>query len=79
MNSCQLGENRAALHTRRRIVELTEVTAIDRDGEAVLMEIMSQGAELIAGDVYTNNLLRNMRSEWKRSRMKEKQDEGGNH
>src|SRR6266446_2253152 len=65
--------------TRRRIVELIEMTSIDRDGEAVLAEIMSQGAEFIASDVYTKHLLRNLRSELKRSRMKGKQDGGGNH
>ena len=65
--------------TRRCIVELIEVTSIDRNGEAVLAEIMSQGVEFIAGDVYTKHLLRNLRSELKRSRMKGKQDDGGNH
>ena len=64
---------------RRSIVDLIEVTSIDRNGEAVLAEIMSQGAEFISGDVYTKHLLRNLRSELKRSRMKEKQDGGGNH
>jgi hypothetical protein len=45
---------------RRRIVALIEVTSIDRNGEAVLAEIMSQGAEFIFGDVYTkHHLLRN--------------------
>src|SRR6267154_2373889 len=33
--------------TRRCILELIEVTFIDRDGEAVLAEIMSEGAECI--------------------------------
>jgi ABC-type transporter Mla MlaB component len=65
--------------TRRNIVDLTEVTSIDRSGEAVLAEIMSEGAEFISGDVYTKHLLRNLRGELKRSRMKEKQDGGGNH
>jgi hypothetical protein len=54
------------------------VTSIDRDGEAVLAEIMSQGAEFISGDVYTKHLLRSLRSELKRSRMKEKQHGSGN-
>jgi len=72
-------EARDAGDTRRRIVELIEMTSIDRDGEAVLAEIMSQGAEFIASDVYTKHLLRNLRSELKRSRMKGKQDGGGNH
>jgi hypothetical protein len=63
--------------TRRCIVELIEVTSIDRNGEAVLAEIMGQGADFIASDVYTKQLLRNLRSELKQSRMKEKQDDGG--
>jgi hypothetical protein len=64
--------------TRKCIVELIEVTSIDRIGEEVLAEIMSQGAEFISGDVYTKHLLWNLRSELKRSRMKRKQDGGGN-
>jgi anti-anti-sigma regulatory factor len=39
------------------IVELIDVTFIDQSGEAVLAEIMSQGAEFIASDVYTKHLL----------------------
>ena len=64
---------------RKCVVELAEVTSIDRTGEAVLAEIMSQGAEFIAGDVYTKHLLRKMRSELKRNRTKGKEDVGGNH
>ena len=65
--------------TRRCIVELIDVTSIDRTGEAVLSEIMSQGVEFIASDVYTKHLLRNLRSELERSRVKGEQDGGGNH
>jgi hypothetical protein len=65
--------------TRRCIVELIEVTSIDRQGEAVLTEIMSQGAEFVASDVYTKHLLRNLRSELKRSHLKGKPDGSGNH
>ncbi|HWF47028.1 MAG TPA: hypothetical protein VG168_08485 [Bryobacteraceae bacterium] len=65
--------------TRRCIVELIEVISIDRNGEAVLAEIMSQGAEFIASDVYTKHLLRNLRVELKRSRVKGKQDDGSGH
>ena len=72
-------EARQAGDMRRCIVELIEVTSIDRNGEAVLAEIMSQGVKFIASDVYTKHLLRNLRSELKRSRMKGKQDGGGNH
>src|SRR4030088_487618 len=71
-------EARRAGDTRRCIVELIEVTFIDRNGEAVLAEIMSHGAEFIASDVYTKHLLRKLRSELKRSRIKGKQDGGGN-
>ena len=72
-------EARQAGGMRRCIVELIEVTAIDHNGEAVLAEMMSQGAEFIAGDVYTKHLLRKMRSELKRNRTKGKEDVGGNH
>ena len=72
-------EARHAADTRRYIVELIEVTSIDRSGEAVLAELMSQGAKFIASDVYTKHLLQNLRSELKRSRMKGTQDGGDSH
>ena len=65
--------------TRKCIVELTEVTSIDRNGEEALSEIMSHGGEFIASDVYTKHLLRKLRSELRRSGMKRNQDERGNH
>jgi hypothetical protein len=40
---------------------------------------MSQGAEFVSGDVYTEHLLRNLRNELKRSRTKGKQDGGDDH
>jgi hypothetical protein len=55
------------------------VISVDRNGEAVLAEIMSQGAELIAGDVYTKHLVRNLRKELKLSRREGKQDEKSDH
>ena len=48
---------------RKCTVDLIEVTLIERNGEAVLAEIMSQGAEFVARDVYTKQLLRNLPSE----------------
>jgi hypothetical protein len=48
-------EAHQAEDTKRCIVELIEVTSIDRNGEAVLAVIMTQGAELVAGDVYTGS------------------------
>jgi hypothetical protein len=71
-------EARHAGDTRRCIVELMGVTSIDRNGEAVLAEIMSHGVEFIASDVYVKHLLQNLRSELERSRMKGKQDDDGN-
>ena len=64
-------EARHGGETRWCIVELIEVTSIDRHGEAVLAEIMSHGVEFIASDVYTKHLLQNLRSQLERSRMKE--------
>ena len=64
--------------TRKCIVELTEVTSIDRNGEEALSEIMSHGGEFVASDVYTKHLLQNLRSELERSRLRDKQDDGGN-
>lgn len=60
--------------TRKCIVELIEVTSIDRNGEKALSEIMSHGGEFVASDVYTKHLLQNLRSELERSRINEKQD-----
>ena len=69
----------SAEDTRRCVFDLIEVTSIDKSGVAVLAEIMSQGAEFISGDVYTEHLLRNLRTKLKRSRMKEQQDDDGRH
>jgi hypothetical protein len=64
--------------TRKCIVELIEVSSIDRSGEEALSEIMNHGGEFIASDVYTKHVLQNLRSELERSRVKQKQDDGGN-
>jgi len=48
------------------------VTFIDRTGEVALAEIMSQGAEVIAGGVYTKQRLGNLLTESKRNRIKMK-------
>src|SRR5882672_9804120 len=55
--------------SRRGHAEAIDVTSIDRNGEAVLTGIMSQGVEFIASDVYQKHLL-----QLQRSRMKEKPD-----
>jgi ABC-type transporter Mla MlaB component len=72
-------KERLADDTRRRIVDLTDVSSIDRNGEAVLAEIMGQAAEFTASDVYTKHLLRKLRRELKRSRMEGKPEGGGKH
>jgi hypothetical protein len=63
--------------TSKCIVELTEVTSIDRNGEEALLEIMSHGGEFVASDVYTKHLLQNLRGELERSRINGKQDSDG--
>jgi hypothetical protein len=65
--------------TRKCIVELIEVTSIDRNGEEALSEIMSHGGEFIASDVYTKHLLQNLRRELGRSRINGKQERDGKH
>jgi ABC-type transporter Mla MlaB component len=54
---------RQAGDTRKCIVELFEVTSIDRNGEAVLAELMRHGVDFIASDVYTKHVLQNLRNE----------------
>jgi ABC-type transporter Mla MlaB component len=46
---------------RRCLVDLSDVTFIDRTGEAALAEMMNQGAEFVAAGLYTKELLRNLR------------------
>jgi ABC-type transporter Mla MlaB component len=55
---------------RKCIIDLNHVTFIDRAGEVVLAEIMSQGAEVIAGGVYTKQKLGNLLNGSKRNRTK---------
>jgi hypothetical protein len=68
----ELGTTWKRLHgagdTRRCVVELTDVTFIGRSGEAVLAEMMGQGAEFIARDVYTKHLLLKLRGQQRRNR-----------
>jgi anti-anti-sigma regulatory factor len=67
-------EARHAGDMRRCIVELVEVTSIDRDGEAILAELMNQGVRFVASDVYIKHLLQNLRTELERGRVKNKED-----
>jgi hypothetical protein len=42
---------------RRCIVNLDEVTFIDKRGERILRSMSSKGAQLVASDVYVNHVL----------------------
>ena len=42
---------------RRRIVNLDDVTFIDRSGERLLRSMSRQGAQCVAGDVYVQHVL----------------------
>jgi hypothetical protein len=69
-------ERRYDFDKRKCIVDLIDVTFIDRSGEAVLAEIMSQGAEFVASDVYTKHLLEMLRHQLERTLVRnEKEDE----
>jgi hypothetical protein len=54
---------------RKCVVELLDVTFIDRNGETALAEIMSQGADFVANDLYTKHLLEMLRHQLERTRM----------
>jgi hypothetical protein len=60
-------ETRRQGEARRCIIELNDVTFIDRIGEAALAEIASEGAELIGGGVYTKQKLGGLGNYSKRS------------
>jgi len=51
---------------RRCVVDLTEVTVIDKRGEKVLKAMRRAGAELVARGVYLRHLVDDINSEWKR-------------
>jgi len=44
-------------HERRCIVNLDEVTFIDKRGEQMLRSMSSRGAQFVASDVYVNHVL----------------------
>jgi hypothetical protein len=46
--------------TQSRIVDLNEVTAIDKDGEQVLLMMMKDGAKFLATGLYTRQLLKSL-------------------
>ena len=53
---------------RLRIVDLSEVTSIDRSGEEVLLDMIHQGARCIATGIYTRHLLEELQDRTKKER-----------
>ena len=54
---------RRAIQSRRCIVNLDEVTFIDKGGERVLRSMSKQGAKLVASDVYVKHVLDRLRGD----------------
>ncbi len=48
---------RRAMQRRRCIVNLDEITFIDKGGERMLRSMSKQGAKLVASDVYVKHVL----------------------
>jgi hypothetical protein len=51
--------------TRRRIVDLNEVTSIDKSGEEALSMMVHDGAIFVASGVYTRHLLDQLQAQRK--------------
>jgi hypothetical protein len=47
---------------RLRIVDLSEVTSIDRNGEEILRRMIHQGARCVATGIYTRHLLEELQA-----------------
>ena len=50
-------KSRRRSHTRKSVVDLSEVTLIDREGEKLLKTMRRAGAELIACGVYLRHVV----------------------
>jgi ABC-type transporter Mla MlaB component len=50
---------------RLRIVDLSEVTSIDRNGEEILRNMIRQGARCLATGIYTKHLLEELQTRTK--------------
>ena len=46
----------------RRIVDLDKVTSIDKSGEEALLMMLSDGADMIAGGIYTRHLIEELKA-----------------
>lgn len=53
---------------KNRIVELDEVTAIDKSGEDVLSMMIAEGAGFVANGLYTRHLLQSLQARTSKSR-----------
>ena len=51
-----------AANPRHRVVDLTQITSIDKSGEEVLLMMIRDGAEFVAGGLYTTHLLQALRA-----------------
>jgi hypothetical protein len=49
-----------ARRERKCVVDLTDVTSIDKNGEKLLADLSKEGAELIATGCYTRHLVHNL-------------------
>jgi hypothetical protein len=54
--------SRDATPGQYRVVYLDEITSIDREGEQVLLMMMTDGAHFVANGLYTRHLLEAMRA-----------------
>ncbi|WP_433964518.1 hypothetical protein [Tunturiibacter gelidiferens] len=52
--------NRDRRPTLNRVVDLDEVTCIDKDGEQVLLMMIGDGARFVASGLYTKHLLESL-------------------
>jgi|SRR5580698_1597508 len=52
--------NRHCSPTRSCIVDLNEITSIDKDGEQALLMMIRDGAKFVATGVYTKHLLESL-------------------
>ena len=48
------------LDGRKLVIDLTNLTRIDRDGENTLLNLMREGAKFSCGDVFTRHMLRQL-------------------
>jgi ABC-type transporter Mla MlaB component len=52
--------NRQCSPTQHCVVDLNQVTSIDKEGEQVLLMLIKDGAKLVANGLYTKHLLESL-------------------